>query len=1154
MFKKFIQLCILSCLVGLLVIAQTGFVSAGIYDAETETSYKEYWVPHSEFTGGFARTKDSSGATVAVAGCPDASGGGAWYLEPWPGKDIDGDQCNKVLEFTIPDDISQASRAEIYIDLWRAQSGHVYFSLNDGSFRRANVGYDWSRSPYVGEIPLTELKQGINTLTVLGVSAGYHIHDIAVRIYFDDAHPLSDANGNQIIAPQGALISVVDDNGSKPSSQGGALMVDSDQLVLNARTTSPTTFIEFHAFYEGYDVDVDGVARDWQNRGRNNWHPGGTQPRSTGGTIDHISTVMTSGGPGDYATTWRLDHVLNQAGVMFKIRLIREIVEAGGQKNYVVTEAAGGVSEPFKLVRSRAVMAFMVDDFQDTVLCHRNLVVDGQTVCSYPEEVTYEVDIPVIPDSFGETYFLGSYWRSSFVSINDNAQTSVFGPGQDEWQLGVKSMPVSYFQQGQNRVKYIYDPGPGGASFGQFIEQPGPMIVLAQTSSSSDSTAPTATLVVPSTTENAPVDTGVTVALSEMVGQVGHGVDRSTIRLWVDNKEVTPSIEGFSNLYHVVYQPPTPFPGGQTVEVGVEACDLAGNCLNRTNFIFDIAPVDEPFAALSDDFNACVLNENVIGEPWVWDNLHSGQTNVAGYQMTGSHFAITTPADITVDDGPRLFQSVNNDPLFELQMKFSSSLEQDGQAQGALIMADANNYLQIYFERTEGQAALVATKVVDGATEEIWRRPLTSPSGQGPFYLRIRRIDKDWEIAYSLEGPDSTWITGPDYMLAYDLTVTQVGLFAANSGDNGDFTALVDYFFNMDAPIVPQDVRILNYADLQPDITIDPLSSPAVGSVNGKPANPTNGNPTCGTPLALTATPAPGWAFDHWRIFDGAGSIESSVNPLTRDFMQGESVTALFKARVYRLSVTTIHDGDGVGGTVSITPDQPSYSYNDEVTLNAQSEPGWVFSGWGGDLPVDADPVVPSLVLAMDEDKSITATFTQNQYALDIDVGGSGHGAVSVKIDDALVAPPPAVYQVAHGQTVFLRAFAAQDGSNFGGWSGDLPTGSDPLSETLAFTLTRARSLRASFVFGVALATNVSPEGSGQIMVDPHKDEYTLGEEVNLQAISGPDWRFVEWRGDLPPGIDPTVSALRVIMDDDKSISAVFDHDVHTIYLPITNR
>jgi len=120
---------------GLLLRPST--TKAGIFDASSEVTYKEYWVPHSEFT----------------AGCGDKEQPyGSWYIEPYP-------DCTKTLEFELPDDFSQALKAEIYLDLWRNHDGRrAKFTINNSEVYWPDVGSDWSRTPYVGDIPLSDLR------------------------------------------------------------------------------------------------------------------------------------------------------------------------------------------------------------------------------------------------------------------------------------------------------------------------------------------------------------------------------------------------------------------------------------------------------------------------------------------------------------------------------------------------------------------------------------------------------------------------------------------------------------------------------------------------------------------------------------------------------------------------------------------------------------------------------------------------------------------------------------------------------------------------------------------------------------------------------------------------------------------------------------
>ena len=289
-----------------------GASHAGIYNSDSEVTYKEYWVPHSQFTGGFRRlVVDGVPQSVAEAGCPHTNPNGSWYLEPWPSRDVNKQICEKVIEFSIPDDFSGALRAEIYLDLWRNQVGQLaQFSFNRGvagipaNSYRPKVGMDWSRTPWVGDIPLSHLKQGVNTMTIWTASGGYHIHDIALRIYFDDAHPLKKANGTTIVAPGGTLTSITAQNGTKTPGQGGDLKVNDNQLTLSATGTGSIKFVEFHGFYEGYDEDNNGVVRDRHNRGRNNWHPGGQRlrppaaPLTTWARIPLPATATNTAYPG----------------------------------------------------------------------------------------------------------------------------------------------------------------------------------------------------------------------------------------------------------------------------------------------------------------------------------------------------------------------------------------------------------------------------------------------------------------------------------------------------------------------------------------------------------------------------------------------------------------------------------------------------------------------------------------------------------------------------------------------------------------------------------------------------------------------------------------------------------------------------------------
>ncbi|MEZ4515545.1 MAG: hypothetical protein R3C44_01470 [Chloroflexota bacterium] len=391
-----------------IVLALPNFAAAGIYNSDDEVTYKEYWIDHSEYTG-----------SCLPDGTPEKPYGNSFYIEP-------SNKCEKTLAFDIPDDFSNAIKVEIYLDLWRnydIQSAR--FKLNDHATVYApNVGSDWSRTPYVAEIPKSELEVGTNTITFWG-ERPFHVHDAAFRIYYDDQNPLVPGDGSDVTPPDGKLESIEDDNGVKDPMSGGSLAINGDSLTLTASVTGDVEFVEFHAWYEGYDEDNDGEFRDWHNLGRNNWFPGGTDENPLGGVINHIGTVVPQGGTA--SVVWDLENVTNQAAVKFKIR----VVDSNGN----VRDAAGGESAEFKMVRNKAVLAFIIPGFKDA-----GIHMDG----SRPDTAQYDFSLPSTITDFNSVVLVGAYWRNPKFSVNDS-NTQLANSG-DTWILGEEIIQYEFAQ------------------------------------------------------------------------------------------------------------------------------------------------------------------------------------------------------------------------------------------------------------------------------------------------------------------------------------------------------------------------------------------------------------------------------------------------------------------------------------------------------------------------------------------------------------------------------------------------------------------------------------------------------------------------------------------------------------------------------------
>jgi uncharacterized repeat protein (TIGR02543 family) len=114
--------------------------------------------------------------------------------------------------------------------------------------------------------------------------------------------------------------------------------------------------------------------------------------------------------------------------------------------------------------------------------------------------------------------------------------------------------------------------------------------------------------------------------------------------------------------------------------------------------------------------------------------------------------------------------------------------------------------------------------------------------------------------------------------------------------------------------------------------------------------------------------------------------------------------TAVFSSgSVTQLDITISQFSLGVlinpsdSGYVSRNPDKSVYNLGEQVILTAAGNPGYTFSGWSGDGSGATNPVT----ITIDGNKTVTASFTQDQYTLGINVSPLGVGSVSRSPDKA---------------------------------------------------------------------------------------------------------------------------------------------------------
>jgi uncharacterized repeat protein (TIGR02543 family) len=254
------------------------------------------------------------------------------------------------------------------------------------------------------------------------------------------------------------------------------------------------------------------------------------------------------------------------------------------------------------------------------------------------------------------------------------------------------------------------------------------------------------------------------------------------------------------------------------------------------------------------------------------------------------------------------------------------------------------------------------------------------------------------------------------------------------------------------------------------------VTQPLNGSID-----PTGGEYDQGEIVVLTATADTGYHFVDWT-----GDCAEQGNPCTLTMDGDKTVSATFELDAYTLMVNIVGSG-----TVAKEPDQATYTYGNEVTLTATPADGWSFSDWGGTCPGTG-----SCVVTMDDNKSVTATFTQDEYTLTL-VAGTG-GTVSK-------TPDQATYHL--GDTVTIAA-SADAGYTFSGWTDDYVGSVSPVD----ITITGDMTVTANYTQD-EYALTITQSTGGTIAADP-AGPYHLNDEVSVTATPDPGYSFTGWTGD----------------------------------------
>lgn len=237
----------------------------------------------------------------------------------------------------------------------------------------------------------------------------------------------------------------------------------------------------------------------------------------------------------------------------------------------------------------------------------------------------------------------------------------------------------------------------------------------------------------------------------------------------------------------------------------------------------------------------------------------------------------------------------------------------------------------------------------------------------------------------------------------------------------------------------------------------------------------------------------------------------------------------------------TLNANPTAGGnvTASPAPDCNGTQYRDGtmVTISASAETTYEFGNWSG----DATGSNPSVTIRMNENKTVTATFSQFCYTAIMTASPGDGGLVT-----AAPAPNCGANKYIVGTDVTFTAVPAI-GQQFVDWAED--ASGNNLSATL--TVDGNKRVTANFTpLCYTLTTAVAPSGSGVVEKSADSpapncagNKYTHGTIIVLLGTGAGLNEFTYWSGDAGGNNSSTV----VTMDRDKSITGNFGQVCNTL-------
>ncbi|XWN30981.1 MAG: Ig-like domain-containing protein [Devosia sp.] len=286
-------------------------------------------------------------------------------------------------------------------------------------------------------------------------------------------------------------------------------------------------------------------------------------------------------------------------------------------------------------------------------------------------------------------------------------------------------------------------------------------------------------------------------------------------------------------------------------------------------------------ALQSDDFSAASLDP-----VWSFEGASGASAGVAS-AAGEAYLELVTP-DGNFDfwgskqNAARVMQAAADEDL-SLQVHFLSTPTERYQMQGFLIEGTNGDVVRIDTYSDGNELHLFGAVTVNGSSSVAF--DMEVPGGVAP-YLAVERVGDTFTASYSLDG--ASWQTVGS--LVHAMEVSEVGVFAGNTGAATGFTAQVDWFstsadpLTMDdgeaisAPLVAGDDALTVDGGATTLITIaDLLANDSAGATLQSFGQPANGTLVDNGDGTLSYTPATGFAGTDTFTYVLADSSETTT-------------------------------------------------------------------------------------------------------------------------------------------------------------------------------------------------------------------------------------------------------------------------------------